>query len=60
MLRSQSAQGQTETWECAGNLGTNSVDLIKYFQGYKGVSPIPEKFNPATWMLQAGPLTLCP
>ena len=29
------------------------MDLVKYFQGYKGVAPLPEGINPATWMLQA-------
>ena len=37
---------------CAGNLGTNSADLIRYYQGFKGVAPIKEGINPATWMLQ--------
>ena len=39
----------------AGNLGTNSIDMVKYFQGFKGVPAIGEGINPATWMLQVRP-----
>ena len=39
---------------CAGNLGQNSMDLIKYFQGVEGAGSLPAGLNPATWMLQVG------
>ncbi|KAF0930606.1 hypothetical protein E2562_033770 [Oryza meyeriana var. granulata] len=35
-----------------GSLGVNSVDMINYFQGIPRVVPIPEGYNPATWMLE--------
>ena len=36
----------------AGRLGQKSADLVTYFQAVKGVQPIPEDTNPATWMLE--------
>ncbi|DBA99141.1 TPA: hypothetical protein ACH3X3_011764 [Trebouxia sp. C0006] len=35
-----------------GQLGVNSDHLIEYFQGVKGVTPIGQGMNPATWMLE--------
>ncbi|XP_031399616.1 ABC transporter G family member 31 [Punica granatum] len=35
-----------------GKLGKNSEVLIDYFQKIPGVSPIPDGYNPATWMLE--------
>ncbi|CAN1282354.1 ABC transporter G family member 31 [Linum perenne] len=35
-----------------GKLGLHSKTLVDYFQGIRGVSPIPEDYNPATWMLE--------
>ncbi|XP_058109104.1 ABC transporter G family member 31-like [Magnolia sinica] len=35
-----------------GKLGVNSQIVINYFQGIDGVAPIPEGYNPATWMLE--------
>ncbi|XP_058109090.1 ABC transporter G family member 31-like [Magnolia sinica] len=35
-----------------GKLGLNSQIMIDYFQGIDGVAPIPEGYNPATWMLE--------
>ncbi|KAK4780230.1 hypothetical protein SAY87_016336 [Trapa incisa] len=35
-----------------GKLGKNSEILINYFQKIPGVSPIPDGYNPATWMLE--------
>ncbi|XP_021891749.1 ABC transporter G family member 31 [Carica papaya] len=35
-----------------GKLGVNSQIMINYFQGINGVSPIPDGYNPATWMLE--------
>ncbi|URD78019.1 Plant PDR ABC transporter associated [Musa troglodytarum] len=35
-----------------GSLGRNSQDMINYFQGIHGVSPILDGYNPATWMLE--------
>lgn len=37
----------------AGPLGRNSHKIIEYFEGIAGVSKIKEKYNPATWMLEA-------
>ena len=39
---------------CAGNLGQNSMDLVKYFQNVEGAGSLPAGLNPATWMLQVG------
>ncbi|KAH9609740.1 hypothetical protein KSS87_012730, partial [Heliosperma pusillum] len=36
----------------AGNLGVHSHTMIEYFQGINGVPPIPDGYNPATWMLE--------
>ncbi|CAI7740193.1 unnamed protein product [Closterium sp. NIES-53] len=35
-----------------GPLGVNSKHLIKYLQAVPGVQPIPDGYNPATWMLE--------
>ncbi|DBB15923.1 TPA: hypothetical protein ACH3X3_003297 [Trebouxia sp. C0006] len=35
-----------------GQLGHNSTHLIAYFQGVRGVNPIEDGMNPATWMLE--------
>ncbi|XP_074289923.1 ABC transporter G family member 31 isoform X2 [Silene latifolia] len=35
-----------------GKLGLHSHTMIKYFQGINGVPPIPDGYNPATWMLE--------
>ncbi|KAK4762338.1 hypothetical protein SAY86_008106 [Trapa natans] len=35
-----------------GKLGKNSEVLINYFQKIPRVSPIPDGYNPATWMLE--------
>ncbi|WCJ29208.1 ABC transporter G family member 31 [Euphorbia peplus] len=35
-----------------GKLGVQSKIMVDYFQGFDGVPPIPEKYNPATWMLE--------
>ncbi|KAG8371495.1 hypothetical protein BUALT_Bualt13G0093600 [Buddleja alternifolia] len=35
-----------------GKLGEKSQTMINYFQGISGVSPIPDGYNPATWMLE--------
>ncbi|KAJ0959893.1 hypothetical protein J5N97_000327 [Dioscorea zingiberensis] len=35
-----------------GPLGHNSCELIKYFEGIKGVDKIKDGYNPATWMLE--------
>ncbi|KAI3727264.1 hypothetical protein L1987_67076 [Smallanthus sonchifolius] len=36
----------------AGPLGKNSIEIINYFEEITGVSKMPEKYNPATWMLE--------
>ncbi|CAI9281132.1 unnamed protein product [Lactuca saligna] len=36
----------------AGPLGRNSQNIVEYFEEIPGVSKIPEKYNPATWMLE--------
>lgn len=36
----------------AGRLGQKSADLVSYFEAVRGVRPIPESLNPATWMLE--------
>ncbi|DBA79271.1 TPA: hypothetical protein ACH3X2_007820 [Trebouxia sp. C0005] len=35
-----------------GQLGEDSKDLVKYFQGVEGVPNIEQGLNPATWMLE--------
>ncbi|KAL2332954.1 hypothetical protein Fmac_014167 [Flemingia macrophylla] len=35
-----------------GKIGAHSDTMIKYFQSIEGISPIPEGYNPATWMLE--------
>ncbi|KAL9233904.1 hypothetical protein vseg_008839 [Gypsophila vaccaria] len=35
-----------------GPIGRHGCDLIKYFQGIKGVHKIKDGYNPATWMLE--------
>ncbi|ETO60182.1 hypothetical protein F444_21581, partial [Phytophthora nicotianae P1976] len=35
-----------------GDLGENCRNLIDYFEGIPGVSPLPAGYNPATWMLE--------
>ncbi|XAR60730.1 Iron-chelate-transporting ATPase [Bertholletia excelsa] len=35
-----------------GKLGEKSQTMIDYFQSIPGVSPIPDGYNPATWMLE--------
>ncbi|XP_059640915.1 ABC transporter G family member 29-like [Cornus florida] len=37
----------------AGQLGRNSHKIIEYFEAIPGVPKIKEKYNPATWMLEA-------
>ncbi|KAI3766553.1 hypothetical protein L2E82_16617 [Cichorium intybus] len=36
----------------AGPLGRHSQNIIDYFEEVPGVPKIPEKYNPATWMLE--------
>ncbi|PWA46848.1 plant PDR ABC transporter associated [Artemisia annua] len=36
----------------AGPLGRHSQSIIDYFEAVDGVPKIPEKYNPATWMLE--------
>ncbi|KAL4583825.1 hypothetical protein LXL04_008409 [Taraxacum kok-saghyz] len=36
----------------AGPLGRNSSKIVEYFEAIPGVPKIPEKYNPATWMLE--------
>ncbi|CAK7331242.1 unnamed protein product [Dovyalis caffra] len=36
-----------------GKLGVHSQIMIDYFQGFSGVPPCPDGYNPATWMLEA-------
>ncbi|KAL2643201.1 hypothetical protein R1flu_010788 [Riccia fluitans] len=36
----------------AGPLGSESRDLVRYFQAIPGIEPISEGYNPATWMLE--------
>uniref|UniRef100_A0A1J3K186 ABC transporter G family member 36 n=1 Tax=Noccaea caerulescens TaxID=107243 RepID=A0A1J3K186_NOCCA len=40
----------------AGPLGRNSHKVVEYFESFPGVPKIPEKYNPATWMLEASSL----
>ncbi|KAK9152792.1 hypothetical protein Sjap_000272 [Stephania japonica] len=35
-----------------GKLGVNSQVMINYFQKIDGIPPIPDGYNPATWMLE--------
>ncbi|CAO2840837.1 unnamed protein product [Amaranthus hypochondriacus] len=35
-----------------GKLGLQSRAMINYFQGINGIPPIPDGYNPATWMLE--------
>ncbi|KMT19204.1 hypothetical protein BVRB_1g015960 [Beta vulgaris subsp. vulgaris] len=35
-----------------GKLGVHSCIMIDYFQGISGIPPIPDGYNPATWMLE--------
>ena len=35
-----------------GSLGEDFNNLISYFEAIPGVSPCPEHYNPATWMLE--------
>ncbi|KAK4857153.1 hypothetical protein QYF36_025115 [Acer negundo] len=35
-----------------GKLGVHSETMIDYFQGIRGITPIPNGYNPATWMLE--------
>lgn len=35
-----------------GKLGESSQTMINYFQEIKGIPPIPNGYNPATWMLE--------
>ncbi|MCL7044741.1 hypothetical protein MKW94_007516 [Papaver nudicaule] len=37
----------------SGPLGSNSCRVIEYFEAIPGVPKIKEKYNPATWMLEA-------
>nr|XP_043617466.1 ABC transporter G family member 29-like [Erigeron canadensis] len=36
----------------SGPLGRHSQQIIDYFEAVEGVPKIPEKYNPATWMLE--------
>ncbi|KAK9054719.1 hypothetical protein SSX86_025798 [Deinandra increscens subsp. villosa] len=36
----------------AGPLGRNSRNIVDYFEEIQGVPKMPEKYNPATWMLE--------
>ncbi|KAK1422491.1 hypothetical protein QVD17_25636 [Tagetes erecta] len=36
----------------SGPLGKDSQQIIEYFEAVNGVPKIPEKYNPATWMLE--------
>ncbi|EEC71063.1 hypothetical protein OsI_02808 [Oryza sativa Indica Group] len=40
-----------------GPLGHQSSELIKYFEGIKGVSRIKDGYNPATWMLEVSTIS---
>ncbi|CAA7049392.1 unnamed protein product [Microthlaspi erraticum] len=40
----------------SGPLGQNSHQIVDYFEAIPGVPKIPEKYNPATWMLEASSL----
>ncbi|KAL3618291.1 transcription factor [Castilleja foliolosa] len=41
----------------AGPLGRHSQKIIEYFEGVPGVPRIKEKYNPATWMLEASSIS---
>nr|GEV41443.1 ABC transporter G family member 29-like [Tanacetum cinerariifolium] len=36
----------------AGPIGRNSRNIVNYFEEISGVPKMPEKYNPATWMLE--------
>ncbi|CAH8353869.1 unnamed protein product [Eruca vesicaria subsp. sativa] len=40
----------------SGPLGKDSHKIVEYFEAIPGVPKIPEKYNPATWMLEASSL----
>ncbi|ONK80620.1 uncharacterized protein A4U43_C01F19870 [Asparagus officinalis] len=40
-----------------GPLGQNSHEVIEYFESIPGVPKIKEKYNPATWMLEASSIS---
>ncbi|WZZ57598.1 hypothetical protein YC2023_057705 [Brassica napus] len=40
----------------SGPLGRDSHKIVEYFEAIPGVPKIPEKYNPATWMLEASSL----
>ncbi|XP_057859925.2 ABC transporter G family member 42 isoform X2 [Cryptomeria japonica] len=40
-----------------GPLGRNSHKMIEYFEAIQGVTKIKEKYNPATWMLEASSIS---
>ncbi|KAJ8578971.1 hypothetical protein ON010_g231 [Phytophthora cinnamomi] len=35
-----------------GELGEKCYKLVEYFEAIPGVAPLPERYNPATWMLE--------
>ncbi|KAF5733181.1 ABC transporter G family member 31-like [Tripterygium wilfordii] len=41
-----------------GKLGLHSQIMIDYFQGINGISPIPNGYNPTTWMLEVTTLAI--
>lgn len=41
----------------SGPLGRNSNKIIEYFEAIPGVPKIKEKYNPATWMLEASSIS---
>ncbi|KAH0704714.1 hypothetical protein KY285_018992 [Solanum tuberosum] len=41
----------------AGPLGQHSQKIIEYFEAIPGVQKIKEKYNPATWMLEASSIS---
>ncbi|XP_038706976.1 ABC transporter G family member 31-like isoform X2 [Tripterygium wilfordii] len=41
-----------------GKLGLHSQIMIDYFQGINGISPIPNGYNPATWILEVTTLAV--
>ncbi|XP_051142945.1 ABC transporter G family member 31-like isoform X2 [Andrographis paniculata] len=41
-----------------GKLGENSQTMINYFQGIRGVTPFPDGYNPANWMLEVTTLAV--
>ncbi|CAL5375852.1 unnamed protein product [Camellia sinensis] len=42
----------------SGPLGRNSQKIIEYFEAIPGVTKIKEKYNPATWMLEASSIAV--